>query len=109
MDGTRRGKSPTPKAGSRPSHSQNKKTRINPVLCFAGGSEADYNLLPRVGSVLYRAKDWGIFGVIWLIELIMMNGSQMVGIGQERGYTGWNGRNWVNGGKALELCKILII
>lgn len=53
-----------------------------------GGSEADYNLVPGAEPVLLCSKNWGIFGIESFYCFVLMNGSQMVEFGQERGNTG---------------------
>jgi len=42
------------------------------------------------GSVLLRAKGWGMLGVDWLFGVKLMNGLEMVEFGQERGFYGVN-------------------
>lgn len=70
-------------------------------LCFnlrGGGSEADYILLPRVGPLLPSAENRAKFVIIGQSAVISVIGFQAGEFGQERGYTGWIGRNWENGG-----------
>lgn len=67
------------------------------MLLFAGGSEADYNLFSRVGSVLHRAKSGATFIINGQSVAISIISSQAGEFGQERGYAGLIGRNWENG------------
>jgi hypothetical protein len=52
-------------------------------LLYAGDSEADYNLLSRVGLLLHRAKSGATFVIIEQLIVISIIGSHAGEFGQE--------------------------